>query len=126
MQKDLFTLDNEQNDDDFDKMLQEFINEELDDDDDLEEDPDDADTYEEETSDVFANDDEDNPIRVGGERNYMPEITKVEIEVQPQLPGSLYVNGQVVVTIYGKENSSFADGRFVLNIFGEGRLAKDF
>ena len=119
MQKDLFTLDNEQNDDDFDKMLQEFINEELDDDEDLEEDPDDADTYEEETSDVFANDDEDNPIRVGGERNYMPEITKVEIEVQPQLPGSLYVNGQVVVTIYGKEDSSFADGRFFLNIFGE-------
>ena len=122
MQKDLFPLDNEPNDDDFDKMLQEFIDTEMDNDDDLEDDDDldDADTDERETSDASANDGEEIPLRVGGERNYMPEITKVEIEVQPLLPGSLYVNGQVVVTIHGKEDSSFADDRFQLNIFGEG------
>ena len=137
MQKDLFTLDNEPNDDDFDKMLQEFIDEEFNsDDDNLEDDDDldDADADEDdgddqssdgelpslETSDVFANDDEEILLRVGGERNYMPEITKVEIEVQPLIPGSLYINGQVVVTIHGKEDSSFADDRFQLNIFGEG------
>ena len=124
MQKDLFTLDNEPNEDEFDKMLQEFIDEEFDsdDDDNLEDDDDldDADTDEEESPGFAANDNEELSIRVGGERNYMPEITKVEIDVQPLLPGSLYVNGQVVVTIHGKENSSFADDRFQLNIFGEG------
>ena len=137
MQKDLFTLDNEPNDDDFDKMLQEFIDEEfnsdddnLEDDDDLDDDDTDEDDGDDqssdgeppslETSDVFANDDEEILLRVGGERNYMPEITKVEIEVQPLIPGSLYINGQVVVTIHGKEDSSFADDRFQLNIFGEG------
>ena len=119
MQKDLFPLDNEPNDDDFDKMLQEFIDEEfnsdddnLEDDDDLDDDDTDEDDGDDqssdgelpsfETSDVSANDGEDILLRVGGERNYMPEITKVEIAVQPLLPGSLYVNGQVVVTIHGK------------------------
>ena len=137
MQKDLFPLDNEPNDDDFDKMLQEFIDEEfnsdddnLEDDDDLDDDDTDEDDGDDqssdgelpsfETSDVSANDGEDILLRVGGERNYMPEITKVEIAVQPLLPGSLYVNGQVVVTIHGKEDSSFADDRFHFNIFGEG------
>ena len=137
MQKDLFPLDNEPNDDDFDKMLQEFIDEEfnsdddnLEDDDDLDDDDTDEDDGDDqssdgelpsfETSDVSANDGEDILLRVGGERNYMPEITKVEIAVQPLLPGSLYVNGQVVVTIHGKEDSSFADDRFQFNIFGEG------
>ena len=136
MQKDLFPLDNEPNDDDFDKMLQEFIDEEfnsdddnLEDDDDLDDDTDEDDGDDQssdgelpsfETSDVSANDGEDILLRVGGERNYMPEITKVEIAVQPLLPGSLYVNGQVVVTIHGKEDSSFADNRFQFNIFGEG------
>lgn len=56
MQKDLFTLDNEPNEDEFDKMLQEFIDEEFDSDDD----------------DNLEDDDEELSIRVGGERNYMP------------------------------------------------------
>ena len=114
MQKDLFTLDNEPNDDDFDKMLQEFIDNEMNDDEEAleEETPDDSDTD--------GDDDEEIPLSIGGERKYMPEITKVEIAVQPQLSGSLYVNGQVVVTIHGKEDSSFSDDRFQLNIFGEG------
>ena len=122
MEKDLFTLENEQCDDDFDKIFQEFINQEYDADDDLDENTtsDDSDADEDETTDVAANEDEEIPICFGGERNYMPEITKVEIQIQPNLFGSFYVNGDVAVTIHGQENSSFTDDRFQLNIFGEG------
>ena len=129
-EKKLSKLESEQVDDDFEKMLQEFINNDSDADEDLDEDTtsDDPDADEDdgehqsfESTDVAANnDDEDLPIRVGVERNYMPEITKVEIEVQPLIFGSLYVNGDVAVTIHGQADSSFDDNRFQLNIFGEG------
>ena len=111
-EKKLSKLESEQVDDDFEKMLQEFINNDSDADEDLDEDTtsDDPDADEDdgehqsfESTDVAANDDdEDLPIRVGVERNYMPEITKVEIEIQPLIFGSLYVNGDVAVTIHGQ------------------------
>ena len=128
-EKKLSRLESEQVDDDFEKMLQEFIDRELEDDGDLDEDKtsddpdadeDDGEHQSSENTDVAASEDEELPIRLGGERNYMPEITKVEIEVQPQIFGSLYINGEVAVTIHGKEDSSFADDRFQLHIFGEG------
>jgi AAA+ superfamily predicted ATPase len=135
-EKKLSKLESEQVDEDFEKMLQEFIDQEFDADEDLDEDTtsDDSDTDEDygayqssdgehqssESTDVAANENEDLSIRLGGERNYMPEITKVEVEIQPLLFGSLYVNGDVAVTIYGHEDSSFSDDRFQLNIFAEG------
>ena len=106
MEKDLLTLENEQCDDDFEKMLQEFIDEEPDADDDLDETP--------------TSDNHDTSICFEGNRNYMPEITKVEIQIQPDIFGSLYLNGDVAVTIHWKEEADFADDRFQLNILGEG------
>ena len=117
MEKDFKKLDDEQVDDEFEKLLQEFIDRIDDDDDDLDDETasDDSDTDVEDTTDGDANDEdmtdgdandddheEESPIRFGGERNYMPEMTKVEIEVQPDIFGSLYLNGDVAVTIHGK------------------------
>ena len=71
MEKDLLKLDNEQCDDDFEKMFQGFLDDELS--------SDDSDTDDENTNDGETNDDEDHAPRFGGERHYMPEITKVKI-----------------------------------------------
>ena len=108
MEKDLLKLDNEQCDDDFEKMFQGFLDDELS--------SDDSDTDDENTNDGETNDDEDHAPRFGGERHYMPEITKVKILVQPHLFDSVYVNGDIAVTLYGKKGSHFADERFQLNI----------
>ena len=112
MEKDLLKLDNEQSDDDFEKIFQDFLDKELS--------SDDSDAEDENTVDGEANDERVDPSRFGGERNYMPEITKVEIQIQPHLFDSPYVNGDVAVTICGKEDSDFADNRFQLHILGEG------
>lgn len=111
MEKDLLKLDNEQCDDDFEKMFQGFLDDELS--------SDDSDTDDENTNDGETNDDEDHAPRFGGERHYMPEITKVKILVQPHLFDSVYVNGDIAVTLYGKKGSHFADERFQLNILAE-------
>ena len=111
MEKDLLKLDNEQCDDDFEKIFQDFLNDELS--------SDDADTEDEDTVDDEANDDEVDSPRFGGERNYIPEIAKVEIHVQPNLFDTPYVNGDIAVTIHGKEGADFSDGRFQLHILGE-------
>ena len=125
MEKDFKKLEDEQVDDEFEKLLQEFIDRIDDDDDDLDDETasDDSDTDVEDTTDGDANDDdheEESPIRFGGERNYMPEMTKVEIEVQPDIFGSLYLNGDVAVTIHGKKDTAFNINRFQLYIYGEG------
>ncbi len=104
-------LDNEQIDDDFEKMFQEYLDDE--------QTSDDPDTDDEDTTDSEANDD-DILSRLGGQRSYMPDIKKVDIEIQPQLFGDLYINGDVEVTIRGKRGASFGDDRFQLNILGEG------
>ncbi len=111
MEKDLLKLDNEQCDDDFEKMFQSFLDDELS--------SDDSDADDEDTNDGETNDDEDHAPRFGGERHYMPEITKVKILVQPHLFDSVYVNGDIAVTLYGKKGSHFADERFQLNILAE-------
>lgn len=114
MEKDLLKLDNEQYDDDFEKLLQGFLN-------DNDTTSDDSDTDDEDTVDDDTNDDdEEHTSRFGGERHYMPDVTKVKIEIQPHLFGSLYVNGDVAVTLYGKKGTDFADNRFQLNILAEG------
>ena len=102
MDKDLLKLNDEQCDDDFDKLLQGFLDDDTT--------SDDADTEDEDTV----------SYRFGGERNYIPEIKNVEIQVQPNLFGTPYVNGDIVVTIHGKEDADFADNRFQLHILGEG------
>ena len=113
MEKNLFKLDNEPLDDDFEKLFMDYLKEELS--------SDDSNTDKEDTTDGDANDDEeDNSLRFGGERNYMPEIKQVEIQVQPQLFGTLYVNGDIAVTIRGNEEADFTDERFQLHILGEG------
>ena len=112
MEKDFRKLDNEPCDDDFEKIFQDFLNDETT--------SDDADADDEDTVDDKPGDDGMDPIRFGGERNYIPEITKVEIHVQPDLFDSPYVNGDVAVTIHGKEDADFADNRFQLHILGEG------
>ena len=91
MEKDLLKLDNEQCDDDFDKLLQGFLDDDTT--------SDDADTEDEDTVDDKTDDDVGDSYHFGGERNYIPEITKVEIQVQPNLFGSPYVNGDIAVTI---------------------------
>ena len=113
MEKNLLKLDNEPLDDDFEKLFMDYLKEELS--------SDDSNTDKEDTTDGDANDDEeDNSLRFGGERNYMPEIKQVEIQVQPQLFGTLYVNGDIAVTIRGNEEADFTDERFQLHILGEG------
>ena len=111
MKKDLLKLDDEQFDDDFEKLFQDYLKEELS--------SDDSDTGDEDTNDGETNDDEDHTPRFGGERHYMQEITKVKILVQPHLFDSVYVNGDIAVTLYGKKGSHFADERFQLNILAE-------
>ena len=112
MEKDLLKLDNEQCDDDFDKLLQGFLDDDTT--------SDDADTEDEDTVDDKTDDDVGDSYHFGGERNYIPEITKVEIQVQPNLFGSPYVNGDIAVTIQGNDDADFADNRFQLNVLGEG------
>ena len=112
MEKDLLKLDNEPCDDDFEKLFQNFLDDDTT--------SDDSDADDEDTVDDATDDDEDDTPRFGGERHYIPEITKVEIQVQPNLFDSPYVNGDVAVTIRGKEDSDFADGRFQLHILAEG------
>ena len=112
MEKDLVKLDDEQCDDDFEKIFQDFLDEEST--------SDDADTENEDTIDGEANEDGKDPYRFGGERNYIPEIKKVEIDIQPNLFGTPYINGDIAVTIHGKEDTDFADNRFQLHVLGEG------
>ena len=114
MEKDLVKLDNEQNDDDFDKLFQDYLNEELS--------SKDSDTNDEDTTDGDANDDDEDDIslRFRGERHYMPELFKVGIEVQPDLFDTPYVNGDIVVAILGKEGTCLTEERFQLNILAEG------
>jgi len=114
MEKDLVKLDNEQNDDDFDKLFQDYLNEELS--------SKDSDTNDEDTTEGDANDDDEDDIslRFRGERHYMPELFKVGIEVQPDLFDTPYVNGDIVVAILGKEGTCLTEERFQLNILAEG------
>ncbi|MBO7539734.1 MAG: AAA family ATPase [Prevotella sp.] len=114
MEKDLVKLDNEQNDDDFDKLFQDYLNEELS--------SKDSDTNDEDTTEGDANDDDEDDIslRFRGERHYMPELFKVGIEVQPDLFDTPYVNGDIVVAILGKEGTCLTEERFKLNILAEG------
>ena len=105
-------LDNEPLDDDFEKLFQDYLKEELS--------SDDANTDDENTVDGEANDDDDDTSRFGGERHYIPEITKVKIQVQPHLFDSVYVNGDIAVTLYGKRGTRFPDDRFLLHIMAEG------
>ena len=60
-------LDNEQIDDDFEKMFQEYLDDE--------QTSDDPDTDDEDTTDSEANDD-DILSRLGGQRSYMPDIKR--------------------------------------------------
>lgn len=104
----------------FDKLLQEFLKEDST--------SDDADTNDENTNDDetqragsgMANDDEDQTPRFGDERHYIPEMTKVKIQVQPHLFDSVYVNGDIAVTLYGKRGANFPEDRFQLHIMAEG------
>lgn len=111
MEKDLLKLDNEPCDDDFDKLFQDFLDDAT---------FDDSDAEDEDTVDSATDDDGIDPARFGGERNYIPEIKKVEIQVQPNLFGTPYVNGDIAVTIRGNSDVDFADERFQLHILGEG------
>jgi hypothetical protein len=116
MKKDLVKLDNEQCEDDFEKFLQGF----LDDDDTT---SDDADTDDENTDEEDKESSSSQtvcPRDFGGERHYIPEMTKVEIQVQPHLFDSVYVNGDIAVTLCGKRGARFTDNRFQLNIMAEG------
>lgn len=83
MEKDLLKLDNEPCDDDFEKLLQGFLDDDTT--------SDDADTEDEDTVDGETDDDKGDPYHFGGEHNYIPEIKKVEIQVQPKLFGTPYV-----------------------------------
>ncbi|MBO6032501.1 MAG: AAA family ATPase [Prevotella sp.] len=114
MEKDLLKLDNEPCDDDFDKLFQDYLNEELS--------SKDSDTNDEDTTEGDANDDDEDDIslRFRGERHYMPELFKVGIEVQPDLFDTPYVNGDIVVAILGKEGTCLTEERFKLNILAEG------
>ena len=112
MEKDLLKLDDEQCDDDFEKLFQEFLDDDKT--------SDDADTEDEDTVDGETNEDGKDPYHFGGERNYIPEIKKVEIDIQPNLFGTPYVNGDIMVTIHGKADADFADNRFQLHVLGEG------
>ena len=112
MEKNLLKLDNEQFDDDFEKLFQSFLKEELS--------SDDSDADDEDTTVAEPSDDGTSVTRFVGERNYMREITKVKIQVQPRLYGDLYVYGDIAVTIYGKKGADFTDDRFQLNILAEG------
>ena len=114
MKKDLLKLDDEQFDDDFEKLFQDYLKEELS--------SEDSDTDEEDTDEEAEADDEEenNTIRFGGERHYIPEMTKVRIQVQPHLFDSVYVNGDIAVTLCGKRGARFTDDRFQLNIMAEG------
>jgi len=111
MEKDLLKLDNEPNDDDFDKLFQDFLDDAT---------SDDSDAEDEDTVDSTTDDDGIDTARFGGERNYIPEIKKVEIQVQPNLFGTPYVNGDIAVTIRGNSDADFTDNRFQLHILGEG------
>ena len=107
-------LDNEPLDEEFEKLVQGFLADEKS--------SDDSDTDDEDTDEDGDADDEggDNGVpNFAGERLYIPEITKVEIRVQPRLFGPTYVNGDIEVTIHGQEDSDFADERFKLNIMAE-------
>ena len=114
MEKDLLKLDDEQCDDDFEKIFQDYLKEELS--------SDDSDTGDEDTDEEAEADDEkeDNTIRFGGERHYIPEMTKVRIQVQPHLFDSVYVNGDIAVTLCGKRGATFPEDRFQLHIMAEG------
>ena len=112
MKKNLMKLDNEPLDDDFEKLFQDYLKEELS--------SDDANTDDENTVDGEANDDEDDTSRFGGERHYIPEITKVKIQVQPHLFDSVYVNGDIAATLYGKRGTRVPDDRFHLHLMAEG------
>ena len=96
----------------FEKLLQGFLDDDTT--------SDDVNTNDENTVDGEANDDENDTFRFGGERHYIPEISKVKIQVQPHLFDSVYVNGDIAVTLYGKKGVEFTDDRFKLHIMAEG------
>ena len=77
MKKNVMKLDNEPLDEEFEKLVQGFLADGKS--------SDDANTDDENTVDGEANDDDDDTSRFGGERHYIPEITKVKIQVQPHL-----------------------------------------
>ena len=114
MEKDLVKLDNEQCDDDFEKLFQDFLKEELS--------SEKSDTDDEDTTDGDANDDEEDiSLRFRGERHYMPELFKVGIEVQPDLFDTPYINGDIAVAILGEEGTTdLTEERFQLSILAEG------
>ena len=112
MEKNSMKQDKDPLEEEFEKLLQGFLDDDTT--------SDDVNTDDENTVDGEANDDENNTFRFGGERHYIPEISKVKIQVQPHLFDSVYVNGDIAVTLYGKKGVEFTDDRFQLNIMAEG------
>ena len=66
MDKDLLKLDNEPCDDDFEKLFQDFLDDDTT--------SDDSDAEDEDTVDSATDDDGIDTARFGGERSYIPEI----------------------------------------------------
>lgn len=117
MKKDFIDLETPQEDDDFNQLLQGFLDDaetsNADDNDEPGDDSGDDDYYD-------LNDDVIPYAGLRGERGYLKDVASIDVGVLAEVFDSPYSDGPVTVTIHGEKDGLFPLDRFRCYIYGEG------